>query len=276
MTMLPFVKYHGLGNDFILIDNRGAAQPILSMEQVIAVCDRRFGIGADGVIFLLTHPEQTGEMIIINRDGSEAQMCGNGVRCLADFMKKLDIAARDGFYPLHTKAGLIIASQPQAGQVQVDMGRPRWLAQEIPTTITTGHVLNEPFSLGDFACPISCISMGNPHAIFFVEQWPEMWQELGAKIEHDGRFPERTNVHFVKIEDERTLHIKVWERGAGATLACGTGACAVLVAAILTGRAKSPAQVWLPGGVLTISWTGDTVLMTGPATEVFCGELVMS
>ncbi|WP_218082633.1 diaminopimelate epimerase [Anthocerotibacter panamensis] len=277
MASLDFVKYHGLGNDFVLIDNRHCPQLLLTRQQVKAVCDRNRGIGADGVIFLHAHPdpELSAEMVIINSDGSEAQMCGNGIRCLARFMECLGIPSHEGTYPLWTKAGLIVPTLLPDGQVRVDMGKPLLLAAEIPTTLAAPgeHVLNVPLVVEGFTNPVTCVSMGNPHAIFFVQAVPEDWQQVGRRIELDPRFPERTNVHFVTVEDDHTLRVKVWERGAGPTLACGTGASAVLVAAVLTGQAKSPAQVWLPGGSLTITWTGDTVLMEGPAQLAFHGTL---
>ena len=271
--MLPFVKYHGLGNDFVLIDNRATPDLLLDRQQVIAVCDRHRGVGADGVIFLSAPPDTNycGTMTILNSDGSEAEMCGNGVRCLALFMQALAIPDQGGRYPLATKAGRIVPELLPNGQVRVDMGLPRLLAQEIPTTLVAPgeQVLEVPFG----EARVTCVSMGNPHAIFFVERWPEDWQSLGRQIELDAHFPERTNVHFVRVTDDHTLEVKVWERGAGATLACGTGACAVLVAAVLTGKAKTPAQVVLPGGALTIAWSGERVLMDGPATRVFEGML---
>ncbi len=275
--MLNFVKYHGLGNDFILVDNRDQPQLLLTPAQVAALCHRHTGVGADGVIFMMAPPDPSYDaaMIIINSDGSTAQMCGNGVRCLALFMQKLGIAHQQGAYRLHTGAGLVIPHLDPEGTVTVDMGAPRTLAQQIPTTLVPADesVIEYPYTLGDFSNPLTCVSMGNPHAVFFVKTWPSAWQTLGQRIEQDPCFPERTNVHFVVVDDDHTLRIKVWERGAGATLACGTGACAVLVAAVLTGRAKSPATVWLPGGPLRITWQGETVGMQGPATEVYSGTL---
>jgi len=272
MTTLDFVKYHGLGNDFVLVDNREQADLLLTPDHVVAVGDRRRGIGADGVIFLKAAPSADfhGEMVILNSDGSTAQMCGNGIRCLAYFMRSLGMADDAGAYRLWTGAGTIIPEFRSGGLIQVDMGLPRLAAQTIPTTLAEpgAQVIEVPI-MDDLW--VTAVSMGNPHAVIFVDEFPAQWASLGATLEHHPSFPERTNVHFVKVINDHTLEVKVWERGAGATLACGTGACAVLVAAILTGRAKSPAQVYLPGGPLTITWTGGTVLMEGPATEVFRG-----
>lgn len=277
MTTLDFVKYHGLGNDFVLVDNRAQADLLLTPDQVIAVCDRRRGVGADGVIFLKAAPRNDlhGEMVILNSDGSTAQMCGNGIRCLAYFMRSLGMADQAGAYRIWTGAGMIIPEFRAGGLIQVDMGLPRLTAQAIPTTLAEpeSQVIEVPIM---DALRVTAVSMGNPHAVIFVDEFPDHWASLGATLEHHPSFPERTNVHFVKVIDHHTLDVKVWERGAGATLACGTGACAVLVAAILTGRAKSPAQVHLPGGPLTITWAGGTVLMEGPATKSFQGIFPLS
>ncbi|WP_287129974.1 diaminopimelate epimerase [Candidatus Cyanaurora vandensis] len=273
MTTIPFVKYHGLGNDFVLIDNRHQPRLVLTPAQVSQVCDRHQGIGADGIIFLKTAPTpaESAAIVILNSDGSEAQMCGNGVRCLAHFMQDLKIPTQGGNYPLWTGAGRITLQLQADGTVTVDMGLPRLAAAQIPTTLSTEQVLEMPLEVADRTFIVTCVSMGNPHTIIFGET-PRDWQQWGQRIEHHPYFPERTNVHFVQVIDEHTLNVQVWERGAGATLACGTGACAVLVAAILTGRAKSPARVHLPGGPLMISWTGENVWMQGPATRVFAGS----
>ncbi len=277
--MIPFTKYQGLGNDFVLIDNRAQPEPMLSLEQARQVCDRNFGVGGDGVIFLLPSTHQPHAMRIFNSDGSEAQMCGNGIRCLAKFMRELDIPTEDGGYPLETKAGLIVPRFDGA-QVTVDMGPPRLSAEEIPTTLGPKgeKVLNVPLPEPWSRFKVTTVSMGNPHVVIFVDDLEHV--ELatwGPAIESHPAFPERTNVHFVQVLNPTHLKVKVWERGAGPTLACGTGACAILVAAVLNQKAEKRATVELPGGPLEIYWAdNDHVFMTGPAQKVFVGELSVS
>jgi diaminopimelate epimerase len=282
--VIPFTKYQGLGNDFVLIDNRAQQEPLLSLEQARQVCDRNFGVGADGVIFLLPSTSQPHAMRIFNSDGSEAQMCGNGIRCLAKFMRELNIPTEDGGYSIETKAGLIVP-RFDGEQVTVDMGPPRLSAEEIPTTLVPKgeKVLNLPLpepcpstSSGHRSCfRVTTVSMGNPHAVIFVDDLEQVeLANWGPAIESHPAFPERTNVHFVHVLNPTHLKVKVWERGAGPTLACGTGACAILVAAVLNQKAEKRATVELPGGPLEIDWHDNNhVFMTGPAQKVFVGEL---
>lgn len=275
--MPTFRKYHGLGNDFILIDHRHSDQLLLSPAQAVAWCSRNFGIGADGVIFLLPgDPTSDFTMRIINSDGSEPEMCGNGIRCLAQFIRDLGIEAES--YTIQTLAGLMIPHFAADGLITVDMGSPRLLAHEIPTTLTDPDekVLNVPLEVAGQTWPITCVSMGNPHAVMFVEDVTQIQlSQLGPQFEHHPVFPQRINTEFVQVMDPTHLKMIVWERGAGATWACGTGACAVLVGAVLTGRAQPSAQVQLPGGSLHITWdqVDNRVFMTGPAQFVFQGEM---
>ena len=281
---MEFSKYHGLGNDFILIDNRHQPVPVLSSEQAVAWCDRHFGIGADGVIFAL--PGQGGTdytMRIYNSDGSEPEMCGNGIRCLAKFLGALEAA--DGTpppmphtYRIHTLAGLISPTLQPDGQVTVDMGPPYLLAQEIPTTLATAgeKVVNLPLTVADQIWPVTCVSMGNPHCITFVADVAAIALDaLGPLFEHHGAFPQRINTEFIQVVRPDYLKMRVWERGAGITLACGTGACAALVAGVLNGVCDRAATVELPGGPLHIEWsaTDNRVSMTGPAELVFRGQV---
>ncbi|PSN20382.1 diaminopimelate epimerase [filamentous cyanobacterium CCP5] len=279
---LQFTKYHGLGNDFILIDNRHQADPVLSQEQAIAWCDRNFGIGADGVIFAL--PGQNGAdytMRIFNSDGSEPEMCGNGIRCLAKFLAELEGADRGAValphtYKIHTLGGLIAPQLQADGQVKVDMGEPILLAGQIPTTLAaaTDKVVNQPVVVADQSWQVTCVSMGNPHCITFVEDVATIpLAELGPQFEHQSVFPKRINTEFIQVVRPDYLKMRVWERGAGITLACGTGACASLVAGVLNGKCDRHATVELPGGSLEIQWATDNrVLMTGPAQKVFTGR----
>lgn len=279
---IAFSKYQGLGNDFVLIDNRHQADLLLTAEQAIKWCDRHFGIGANGIIFAL--PGQAGTdytMRILNSDGSEPEMCGNGIRCLAQFIAELEAA--DGqpmsspkAYTIHTPAGVMTPTLQAEGQVTVDMGAPFLLAGEIPTTLTPidQRVINHPLEVAGHHWSITCVGMGNPHCITFVDDVTTLdLSQLGPQFEHHPAFPQRINTEFIEVIDRDYLKMRVWERGAGATLACGTGACASLVAAVLTHHSDRTATVELPGGPLKIEWsaTDNRVYMTGPAAKVFAG-----
>lgn len=278
---IEFTKYQGLGNDFVLVDNRGQATLRLTPEQAIQVCDRHFGVGADGVIFLL--PGESGAdytMRIYNSDGSEPEMCGNGIRCLARFIVDVEgaAAAAAQTYRLQTLAGLITPEVQPDGQVKVNMGAPHLLSQDIPTTLTAPNekVINAALQAAAQSWAVTCVSMGNPHCITFVEDVEAIaLEQLGPQFEHHSVFPQRTNTEFIEVVRPDYLKMRVWERGAGATLACGTGACAALVAGVLTGRCANAATVELPGGPLLIEWSAldQAVLMTGPAQKVFTGVL---
>jgi len=277
---IEFTKYHGLGNDFILIDNRTAKTPKVTPEQAVELCDRHFGIGADGVIFALPGEKDTDyTMRIFNSDGSEPEMCGNGIRCLAAFLADLEGMSRTkDAYRIHTLAGVITPQLTPDGQIRVDMGLPRLLAGEIPTTLAAADakVINEPLQVEGQTWEVTCVSMGNPHCITFVEDVAAIpLESIGPKFEHHPAFPQRTNTEFIQVVSRDYLKMRVWERGAGITLACGTGACAALVAAVLTGRSDRTATVELPGGCLEIEWSeaDGRIYMTGPADRVFTGKL---
>jgi diaminopimelate epimerase len=279
--MISFVKYHGLGNDFILVDNRQQPEPMITPEQAVAWCDRHFGIGADGVIFAL--PGQDGTdytMRIFNSDGSEPEMCGNGIRCLARFIADLEGASAKEVYRIHTLAGVIIPKLEANGQVTVDMGQPRLSAAEIPTTLAAAEpqVVNQPIEAAGASWQVTCVSMGNPHCITFVPSVAEIPLEaIGPQFEHHPTFPQRTNTEFIEVVSRDYLKMRVWERGAGITLACGTGACAALAAAVLNGLCDRRATVELPGGCLEIEWSevDQRLYMTGPAQQVFRGETAL-
>ena len=280
---IAFSKYHGLGNDFILIDNRHSVEPILTPEQAVKWCDRNFGIGADGVIFLLSvdgiADKAQHRMLIFNSDGSEPEMCGNGIRCLAKFMQDLGIAPIEGKYNIQTGAGLIVPQMDQDGQVTVDMGKPFLTAAEIPTTLgeSDRKVVNLPLEVGGKTWHVTTVSMGNPHCMIFVDDVASIsLAQIGVLFEHHPVFPKRTNTEFVQVIDRSYVKMRVWERGAGATLACGTGACATVVAGVLNNLCDRLCTVHLPGGDLQINWLAenDHVLMTGPAKLVFTGSVV--
>ena len=274
---IEFTKYHGLGNDFILIDNRHSSEPVITAEQAVEMCDRHFGIGADGVIFAL--PAQNGTdytMRIFNSDGSEPEMCGNGIRCLAKFIADLEGSDAKTEYRIHTGAGVIITELRSDGQVKVDMGVPRLLAAEILTTLTApdAKVIDVPIEVAGKSWSVTCVSMGNPHCITFVEDVAAIALEtVGPQFEHHQAFPQRTNTEFIQVIRRDYVKMRVWERGAGVTLACGTGACAAVVAGVLTGKCDRATSVELPGGVLEIEWAevSGRIYMTGPAQQVFTG-----
>ena len=281
--MLTFSKYQGLGNDFILMEGRaGQLSPEIHTPEpgwVQRLCDRRFGIGADGLILALP-PEGDAElrMRIFNADGSEAEMCGNGIRCLARFLADSDGDGAGRRWAIETPAGLIVPELQEDGQIRVDMGAPFLEPASVPTTLSadaTGLPVGELNLDGDILS-LAAVGMGNPHAIVPVDDLNAIpFERWGAELECHQLFPAKTNVHFLKVHERSQLEIRVWERGAGPTLACGTGACATLVAAVLLGLSDRQATVQLPGGPLEISWEkpGASVFMTGPAVAVFDGVL---
>ena len=283
---IEFVKYHGLGNDFILVDNRHSSEPLVTPEQAIKMCDRHFGIGADGVIFALPGQEDTDyTMRIYNSDGSEPQMCGNGIRCLAEFIASLELlegklspeAVVGKKYRIHTLAGVITPEMQGNGNVKVDMGMPELIAAKIPTHLgePEGKVINESLEVAGKTWSVTCVSMGNPHCITFVDNVADIPLEIiGPKFEHHDVFPERINTEFIEIVKPDYLKMRVWERGAGITLACGTGACATVVAGVLTNSSERNCTVELPGGCLQIEWSSEDnrVYMTGPTQKVFTGS----
>lgn len=284
---IEFTKYHGLGNDFILIDNRSSSEPLVMPEQAVQLCDRHFGIGADGVIFALPgHNGSDYTMRIFNSDGSEPEMCGNGIRCLAQFLSDLEAAEISSgindigpqSYRIHTLAGVITPRLEGNGKVTVDIGQPQLIAAEIPTTLGEADqkVVNQPLEVAGQSWDVTCVSMGNPHCVTFVEDVAAIPLEiLGPQFEHHPVFPQRTNTEFIQVVRPDYLKMRVWERGAGVTLACGTGACAALVAGVLTGNCDRRATVELPGGCLEIEWsqTDHRVYMKGPAERVFRGKI---
>ncbi|KAG2630071.1 diaminopimelate epimerase, chloroplastic-like isoform X1 [Panicum virgatum] len=284
---LHFVKYQGLGNDFIMVDNRDSSVPKVTPEEAAKLCDRNFGIGADGVIFVM--PGSNGAdytMRIFNSDGSEPEMCGNGVRCFARFIAELENLQGTHSFTIHTGAGLIIPEIQSDGQVKVDMGEPILSGPDIPTKLQATKnkaVVQAELDVEGRPWHVTCVSMGNPHCVTFgakdLEQVLQVdnlkLSEIGPKFEHHEMFPARTNTEYVQVLSHSHLKMRVWERGAGATLACGTGACAVVVAAVLEGRAERKCVVDLPGGPLKIEWREDDnhVYMTGPAEAVFYGSV---
>lgn len=278
--MVRFTKMHGLGNDYLVIDAMQAPPPEEKLPALArALSHRHFGIGSDGIILVL--PSRVGHfrMRILNSDGSEAEMCGNGVRLFAKYVYERGYTTERDL-EIETLAGIMRPRlQVHGGSVtgvRVDMGAPRLARSEIPMKgPDQSRVVNEPLRVGGRRYRITAVSMGNPHCVLFVDDVDRTKvEEIGPAIEHHDLFPRRTNVEFVQVLGENELTMRVWERGAGETLACGTGASAALVAAVLNQRAARKAVVHLRGGDLKVSWNPEDghVFIEGPAAEVCTGE----
>jgi len=272
---LQFVKMHGLGNDFVVV----TAERIVSDPEDLArrVCDRHFGIGADGLVFILPSVRADLQMRIFNPDGSEAEMCGNAIRCVAKYAFEAGLVRRAEL-KVETGAGILSPrlhfDGKQVKEVEVDMGEPVLERGLIPMTGPPGRVINEALTVYGKNFWITAVSFGNPHCvIFFSDVSAINLSILGPRLENHPAFPRRTNVEFAQVLAPDRIRVRVWERGAGETLACGTGACATVVAGVLNGLSDRRVWVELPGGELFISWAEDNhVYMTGPAAEVFRGE----
>ncbi|WP_287127121.1 diaminopimelate epimerase [Desulfobacter sp.] len=279
---IDFWKMHGIGNDFIMLDDRDKtiAGYIDYSDLAVRLCHRRFGIGADGIILARHSDTHDIRFIIINSDGSEPEMCGNGMRCFAKYLYENNILVKDEI-KVQTLAGTVVPriEKKQSGQVVsvcVDMGVPRLVPQQIPFVHDRDMALGVPIETAQGTLLVSCVSMGNPHAVIFVNDLSLVDIEtIGPMVENHPRFPEKTNVEFIEVVSDRQLKMRVWERGAGITLACGTGACAAVTAAHLTGRAGRQVRVHLDGGDLDISWNESSghIFKTGPAQTVFKGTL---
>ena len=271
-----FSKWQACGNDFVLVNafnNEDISEIIANAEKI---CDRHFGVGADGVIFILPSKIADFRMQIINSDGSEAEMCGNGIRCFAKCVKEANLTDKNKF-TVETGAGIIIPEIMEDGTVHVDMGEPILEGDKIPVSgFGNNQVVNEDITVDGQTYKMTCVSMGNPHAVVYVDDVDNLpIEEIGPKFESHERFPRRVNTEFVKVLDRHTVQMRVWERGSAETLACGTGACAVAVSCILNGLTEDEVTVKLLGGDLEIQWDQEKnkVYMTGPATVVFDGEL---
>ncbi|MBE3127950.1 MAG: diaminopimelate epimerase, partial [Candidatus Atribacteria bacterium] len=279
---IDFVKMHGLGNDFILIDCLSKPLGDSSFLSYLAkkLCNRNFGIGADGLMLILPSSKADLRMRIFNYDGSEAQMCGNGIRCFAKYAYENKLVSKNKF-TVETLAGIIIPELTITNNkilgVKVNMGTPKLRRREVPMNgKDTSRVVNETLKINpEQTFKITCVSMGNPHCITFVNDVQSIpVDEIGPKIENHPLFPEKTNVEFIQVLNKQEINFRVWERGVGETLACGTGACAALVAAVLNKKTDREATIHLPGGDLDIQWADDGhVYMTGPAELVFRGEM---
>ena len=273
-----FTKMQGAGNDYIYVDC--FSQPIPSDPAALAraVSDRHFGVGADGLILICPADGADAEMRMFNADGSYSEMCGNGIRCVAKFVHDHGIAVRDQLKITSAGKPFLLDLELRAGKVErvrVDMGEPILTSSQIPTTLPGDPPVDAPFEIAGRTLAVTCVSMGNPHCVTYVDSaTDELVLGVGPKIETDPRFPKRTNVEFIEVLNRETVRQRTWERGSGETLACGTGACAVCVAGVLTGRTERRITSKLLGGDLQLEWDEATnhVYMTGPAAEVFTGE----
>ena len=274
---MRFTKMHGIGNDYVYVDgfDQTIADPAVVAQMV---SDRHYGIGSDGLILILPSDSADVRMRMFNADGSEGQMCGNGIRCVAKYAHdhgrsdanpmRVETAAGIKTIDLTVENGVAVAAS-------VDMGEPILVPAEIPMATGGDRAIDVPIEVNGRSYATTGVSMGNPHVVIFVDDVAAV--DLagdGAVIENHELFPERTNVHFVQIDGEGEVTMRTWERGSGATLACGTGASAVCVAGVLTGRAGRKLLAHLPGGDLVLEWreSDNHLIMTGPATEVFSGE----
>jgi diaminopimelate epimerase len=272
---LDFTKMHGAGNDFVVLD--GLTRELPPLEPIAArLCDRHFGIGADQLLVVRASRAADFRMEIYNADGSQVEMCANGIRCFYKYLRDRGLTRADEI-AVETLSGVVRPRWLGKDRVRVDMGRPVFEPAKIPTTLAAGDgpVLDVPLEVGGRTLRVSSVSMGNPHAVIEVED-PDAVpvSELGPRIERHPAFPNRVNVEFVAPAGRGRLRQRTWERGTGETLACGSGACAAAVVSMLRGRVDRVVLVELRGGALEIEWPGQDahVFMTGPAAEVFSGS----
>jgi len=276
---MRFTKMHGAGNDYVYIDCFAERFPADPAKLAVAMSDRHKGIGGDGVIFICPTDNADARMRMYNVDGSEAEMCGNGVRCVAKYVYDHGIARKPEL-KIETGRGVLTlqmfpGADGKIDKVRVNMGPPILEPASIPTTLVGHPPCNVPLHVLDKELSVTCVSMGNPHCVTFVDQVNDDWVlRIGPQIETHPAFPRKVNAEFIQIVSPREFIMRVWERGSGETQACGTGASAAAVAGILTGRLERKVLAHLPGGDLELEWAGDNapVYMTGPATEVFSGE----
>jgi diaminopimelate epimerase len=275
---MRFTKMQGAGNDYVYVDCFHEPMPHDPAGLSRVISDRHFGVGADGLILICPSNKADARMRMFNADGSEAEMCGNGIRCVAKFLYDHGLVRRPTL-TVETGRGILSLDLEMTGgcvrQVRVDMGEPIFEAARIPTTLAGSPPIEVPLVVAEQTLRVTCLSMGNPHCVTFVESMSDgLVLGVGPKIEHHAAFPHRANAEFVRVNAPDDVTVRVWERGSGETLACGTGACAVAVAGALTGRTQRRITAHLPGGDLHLSWseTDNHVYLTGPAVEVFCGE----
>ena len=272
---MRFTKMHGTGNDYVYVDLFSERALDDAARTARAISDRHTGVGGDGLILLAPSDSADVKMIMYNADGSRAQMCGNGIRCLARLARDRGRASGDEL-AVETDSGIKTIQFTSDG-IRVDMGPPRLDPASLPVNLGGDRVINREIAILDRQFEITCVSMGNPHCVIYLDEDIDSFdvERYGRALETNELFPQRTNVEFVQLVDKNTVKQRTWERGSGETLACGTGACAVGVAGVLTRNTNSPLRIILRGGDLRIEWGGgdeDPVFMTGPAVEVFTGE----
>jgi diaminopimelate epimerase len=275
---MRFTKMHGIGNDYVYVSTFDQVLPPEPAELARALSDRHFGVGGDGLILIMPSERADARMRMFNADGSEGQMCGNGVRCVAKYLYDHGLA-RKSKLSIETSRGVLVLDLEIRGdrveRVRVDMGAPIFAADRIPTLLPGEPPIEVPLRLGDCELTLTALSMGNPHVVAFVSDVAAVPLELlGPQIERHAAFPERVNAHVAQVLAPGEVRMRTWERGSGITLACGTGACAVCVAGVLTRRTRRAVLAHLPGGDLELEWPDEraSVFMTGPAVEVFSGD----
>ena len=277
---MKFTKMHGCGNDYVYFD---CTEEEIADESAAAraLSDRHFGIGGDGIILIKKGTAAAFEMVMYNADGTRGAMCGNGIRCVAKYVYDHRLTDKTSISIESMGAVKYIDVTVENGKVvsaKVDMGAPSLYSKDIPVLCESERAVNVPVTVGGVDYEMTCVSMGNPHAVVFIDKSPREFdvEGVGVLFENNEIFPDRTNTEFIFVQDRKNLEMRVWERGSGETLACGTGACASAVAAIVNGLCDNDVTVHLLGGDLQISWSGkegDSVFMTGPATTVFEGEI---
>ena len=275
---MRFTKMHGAGNDYVYVDCFHETMPEDPQHLARVMADRRFGIGGDGLIFIRPSEVADARMQMFNADGSEAEMCGNGIRCVAKYVFDHGICQQDTL-AIETGAGVLAVAlethENRVERVRVDMGEPILGAADIPTGFEATPVVQQPLEVAGQRFEVTCVSMGNPHCIIYVpEATDELVLEIGPQIETHAMFPARVNVEFIEIESPQEVRQRTWERGSGETWACGTGASAVCVAGVLTGKTERKILNHLRGGDLELEWREEDnhVFMTGPAAEVYSGD----
>ena len=274
---MRFTKMQGAGNDYVYINCFAESLPQELAGLARRISDRHFGVGGDGLILICPSEVADARMRMFNADGSESEMCGNGVRCVAKYVYDHGLSKKETL-KIETGCGVLTLDLEVVDglveRVRVDMGQPILKAADIPTTLPGDPVVRAKLPIAGRELEVTCVSMGNPHCVCFVERLSDEWVlGVGPQIEVDRHFPRRVNAEFVEVVSPREVRMRVWERGSGETLACGTGASAVCVAGVLAGLTERKIQAHLPGGDLELEWAAnDHVYMTGPAVEVFSGE----
>ncbi|MGL5259462.1 MAG: diaminopimelate epimerase [Lachnospiraceae bacterium] len=279
---MSFTKMHGCGNDYIYINGFTTSIEQKKKEEIIKkISDRHFGIGSDGVIFINPSKEADFEMEMYNADGSRGEMCGNGIRCVAKYVYDFGLTSSPNISIISAGAIKYLTLSITEGKVEsvrVNMGKPILYPKDIPVISEHDSIVHEPIIVGEKEYFMTCVSMGNPHTVVFVDDVSDLdLEKIGPMFEHHKLFPNRINTEFVQVIDETHVKMRVWERGSGETLACGTGCCATAVACILNGYTKEKMEVEVLGGKLFIEWDKEEnlVYMTGPATTVFQGEITV-